>query len=99
MAEDSEGRTFEFDPSVEPSLFNSTELRRIDIKLQKEKAVLSVGVAAVEPNHVCAWCASAATSRALLPIPCGKRNTDVSRVVVSRMSQVLMATVPHLVAV
>jgi hypothetical protein len=39
MAEDSEGRTFEFDPSVEPSLFNSTELRCIDIKLPKEKAV------------------------------------------------------------
>ena len=39
LAEDSEGRTFEFDPSVEPSLFNSTELRCIDIKLPKEKAV------------------------------------------------------------
>ena len=39
MAEDSEGRTFEFDPSVEPSLFNSTELRCIDIKLSKEKTV------------------------------------------------------------
>ena len=39
MAEDSEGRTLEFDPSVQPSLFNSTELRCIDVKLPREKAV------------------------------------------------------------
>ena len=43
MPYDSEGRTFELDERSQPTLFNSTELRCIDVKMLKEKGS-SLGV-------------------------------------------------------
>ena len=37
LDEDAEGRTFEFNPTSEPTVFNSTELRCIDVKLKQEQ--------------------------------------------------------------
>jgi hypothetical protein len=37
LAEDSEGRTFELSEDQEPTVFNSTELRCIDIRMQHEE--------------------------------------------------------------
>jgi hypothetical protein len=41
LDEDAEGRTFEFDPADEPTVFNSTELRCIDVKLKQERAAVA----------------------------------------------------------
>lgn len=37
LDEDAEGRTFELDANEEPTVFNSTELRCIDVKLRQER--------------------------------------------------------------